>query len=425
MWAQLRALTPAQRFAFLASYLGWMLDAFDYFILVFVIKDVAKTFHVDKTHVTLAIFLTLAFRPVGAFLFGWAGDKFGRRVPLMIDVVFYSVMELLSGFAPTFTTFLILRAIFGIAMGGEWGLGASLAMESVPPQTRGLLSGILQQGYPVGYLLAAVAYRFVFPALGWRWMFFIGVLPALLSLFIRSKVRESPAWEQNRPAQARLKLGDALRSHLGLFAYMAILMAAFNFMSHGTQDNYPTFLQVQHHFAPNTVSAIAIIYNIGAICGGIFFGSLSQRIGRRRAIIIAALLALPVVPLWAYSHTAAMLALGAFAMQFFVQGAWGVIPAHLSELSPTAMRGTFTGFAYQTGNLIASYNATLQSGIAAAHHDDYSLALAAVVVVVLLAVAGITALGREAPGVRFDAGTAPAAPADGGTPGVWPPPPKL
>ncbi|MBV9849414.1 MAG: MFS transporter [Armatimonadetes bacterium] len=404
MWAQLRALTPTQRNAFLASYLGWTLDAFDFFILVFVIPDVAKEFHATKTAVTRAIFLTLAFRPVGAFLFGWAGDKFGRRVPLMIDVIFYSVMELLSGFAPTLTAFLVLRAIFGIAMGGEWGLGASLAMETVPAETRGLLSGILQQGYPVGYLLAALVFRFVFHthALGWRWMFFIGVLPALLSLFIRSRVQESPAWERNKAAQANLNLGSAVRSHLGLFAYMAVLMAAFNFMSHGTQDMYPTFLRVQRHFAPDTVSNIAIIYNLGAICGGVLFGGLSQRIGRRRAIIIAALLALPVVPLWAYSHTAAMLALGAFAMQFFVQGAWGVIPAHLSELSPTALRGTFTGFAYQTGNLIASYNATLQSGIAEAHGNDYSLALAATIVVVLLAVAGITALGREAPQARFE-----------------------
>ena len=403
MWAQLRALTPSQRYAFLAAYLGWTLDAFDFFILVFVVKDVAKEFHVAKTAVTYAIFLTLAFRPVGAFLFGWLGDKYGRRVPLMIDVVFYSVMELLSGFAPTLTVFLILRAIFGIAMGGEWGLGASLAMETVPARARGLLSGILQQGYPVGYLLAAVVYRYVFPALGWRWMFFIGVIPALLSLFIRSKVKESPAWEQNRAARDKPNLGQMVKTHLGLFAYMAILMAAFNFMSHGTQDNYPTFLQVQHHFAPATVSNIAIIYNLGAIIGGVFFGSLSQRIGRRRAIIIASLLALPVVPLWAYSHTAGMLALGAFAMQFFVQGAWGVIPAHLSELSPTALRGTFTGFAYQTGNLIASYNATLQSGIAEAHGNNYSLALASVIVVVLLAVAGITALGRDASNARFDA----------------------
>lgn len=403
MWEQLRALTPVQRNAFLAAYLGWTLDAFDFFILVFVIPDVAKEFKVEKTAVTYAIFLTLAFRPVGALLFGWLGDRYGRRIPLLIDVVFYSVMELLSGFAPTLTAFLVLRAIFGIAMGGEWGLGASLAMETVPARTRGLLSGILQQGYPVGYLLAAVVFRFVFPVLGWRWMFFIGVLPALLSLFIRFGVKESPVWVQRQKTRTTQNLGQAVKQNLGLFAYMVVLMAAFNFMSHGTQDNYPTFLRVQRHFSPDTVSTIAIIYNVGAICGGIFFGALSQRIGRRRAIVIAALLALPIVPLWAYSHTAAMLALGAFGMQFFVQGAWGVIPAHLSELAPNALRGTFTGLAYQTGNLIASYNATLQSRIADAHGGDYRLALASVILVVLVAVAGIAALGREAPGADFAA----------------------
>ena len=403
MWEQLRALTPVQRNAFLAAYLGWTLDAFDFFILVFVIPDVAKEFKVEKTAVTYAIFLTLAFRPVGAFLFGWLGDRYGRRIPLLVDVVFYSVMELLSGFAPTLTAFLVLRAIFGIAMGGEWGLGASLAMETVPARTRGLLSGILQQGYPVGYLLAAVVFRFVFPVLGWRWMFFIGVLPALLSLFIRFGVKESPVWVQNQQKRVTQNLGQSVRQNLGLFAYMAVLMAAFNFMSHGTQDNYPTFLRVQRHFSPDTVSTIAIIYNVGAICGGIFFGALSQRIGRRRAIVIAALLALPIVPLWAYSRTAAMLALGAFGMQFFVQGAWGVIPAHLSELAPNVLRGTFTGLAYQTGNLIASYNATLQSRIADSHGGDYRLALASVILVVLVAVAGITALGREAPGADFAA----------------------
>ena len=403
MLEQLRALTPVQRNAFLAAYLGWTLDAFDFFILVFVIPDVAKDFKVEKTAVTYAIFLTLAFRPVGAFLFGWLGDRFGRRIPLLIDVVFYSIMELLSGFAPNLTAFLILRAVFGIAMGGEWGLGASLAMETVPARTRGLLSGILQQGYPVGYLPAAVVFRFVFPVLGWRWMFFIGVLPALLSLFIRFGVQESPVWVQSQKKRATQSLGWTVRRNLGLFAYMAVLMAAFNFMSHGTQDNYPTFLRVQHHFNPDTVSAIAITYNVGAIFGGIFFGALSQRIGRRRAIIIASLLALPIVPLWAYSHTAGMLALGAFGMQFFVQGAWGVIPAHLSELAPNALRGTFTGLAYQTGNLIASYNATLQSRIAESHGNNYSLALASVILVVLLAVAGVTALGREAPSVDFAA----------------------
>jgi len=400
---QMRALTPAQRNAFLAAYLGWTLDAFDYFLMVFVLKDIEKEFHASPEAGAGLLFVTLACRPIGALLFGLAADRYGRRLPLMVDVVLYSVLELASGFAPSLTALLVLRALFGVAMGGEWGLGASLALESAPAESRGLLSGILQQGYPVGYLLGAVVYPFVEPNLGWRWMFFVGVLPALLSLFIRSKVQESPVWE--RRERERLDWGAMLRQHGGTFAYLVILMAAFNFMSHGTQDLYPKFLQVQRGFAPKTVSLIVIVYNLGALAGGIWVGGLSQRIGRRRAIIIFALLGLPVIPLWAFSHTAGLLALGSFLMQFCVQGAWGVIPAHLTELSPNALRGTFTGFAYQLGNLLAAVNATAQTRIAVRHggtlHPDYAVALALVIAVVLVAVAGVTALGREARGAEF------------------------
>lgn len=397
--AQLRALTPDQRNAFLASFLGWTLDAFDFFVLVFVIKDIAAEFHVDKSRVSLALMLTLACRPIGAYLFGWAADRYGRRLPLMINILCYSFINFLCGFAPSLTVLLVLRALFGIAMGGEWGLGASLAMESVPGQTRGLLSGILQEGYVVGYLLAAVVYRLVFPALGWRWMFFLSAFPALLSLFIRAKVKESPVWEQQRSHSTaeppQVGLGGALRQHGKLFLYLVLLMAAFNLMSHGTQDVYPTFLQVQHHFSPATVSNIVILYNLGALAGGIYFGSLSQRIGRRNAILIAVLLALPVVPLWAYAPSAGMLTLGAVLMQFFVQGAWGVIPVHLSELSPRILRSTFTGLTYQLGNLIASLNAPIQTRWAERNGNHFSLPLSVVVVVALLSVALITALGRN------------------------------
>ncbi len=405
-WSQLRALTADQRSAFLAAYLGWTLDAFDYFILVFVVKDIAREFHTDKTAVSLALLLTLAMRPVGALIFGLFADRYGRRMPLMVDVVLYSILELLSGFAPSLTTFLILRALFGIAMGGEWGLGASLALESTPPKLRGLLSGILQQGYPVGYLLGAILYPPVVAHLGWRWLFFLGVLPALLSLFIRARVKESPVWERGRHERVRFNVGQAVRQNAKLFGYLVLLMMAFNFMSHGTQDIYPTFLQVQHGFDADTVRAVAITYNIGALLGGILIGTLSERIGRRRAIIGSALLALPMVPLWAFSHTAGMLALGAFAMQFFVQGAWGVIPAHLSELSPNALRGVFTGFAYQLGNLLASVNGTLQTDLGEHHFGgDYGRALALTVGITLLAVALITALGRESRGITFASAT--------------------
>ena len=403
--SQLRALTTDQRNAFLAAYLGWTLDAFDFFVVVFVLKDIEKEFHASPQQGASVLFATLACRPIGAFLFGALADRFGRRIPLMIDIILYSVLELASGFAPTLTAFLILRALFGVAMGGEWGLGASLALESTPAASRGLLSGILQQGYPVGYLLGAVLYPFVVPHLGWRWMFFIGALPALLSLFIRSKVKESPVWERERPTRERIDWGQALRQHGGLFCYLVLLMTAFTFMSHGTQDLYPKFLQVQRKFDDNTVRAIVVTYNLGVLIGGIVVGTLSQRIGRRRAIVIFALLGLPVIPLWAFSHSPVLLGVGAFLMQFCVQGAWGVIPAHLTELSPTAFRGTFTGFAYQLGNLLAAANANIQTRIAEGHggikHPDYALGLASVILVVLLAVAGITALGKEARGAEF------------------------
>ena len=400
--ALLRSLTPAQRTAFLAAYLGWTLDAFDYFVVVFVMKDIAHDFHTTKTSVAFALLLTLACRPIGAAIFGIAGDRWGRRVPLMVSVSLYSVLELLSGFAPNLTSFLILRALFGVAMGGEWGLGASLALESAPRAARGLLSGILQQGYPVGYLLGAVLYRFVVPGLGWRWMFFIGVLPALLSLFIRRHVQESPVWQKGQSEQTPMRIVQVIRQSAGMFFFLVLLMTAFNFMSHGTQDNYPTFLQIQRHFGPNTVSNIAIIYNIGAILGGILVGTLSERIGRRRAIVISALLALTVVPLWVSGTTPATLALGAFLMQFFVQGAWGDVPAHLSELSPNQLRSTFTGFAYQLGNLFASYNSVLQTSMAERNHNDYASAMKLVVSIVLIAVAVIAGAGPEARGIDYE-----------------------
>ncbi len=422
-----RSLDEDQRNAFAASFLGWSLDAFDYFLLVFVFPDIIKQFHTDKTAVVTATTLTLAMRPVGALIFGVAGDRFGRRGPLIFNILVYSALELLTGFSTTLTGFLMLRALFGIGMGGEWGLGASLALETIPAKARGALSGLLQEGYPVGYLLAALVYLLAYPYIGWRGMFFIGAAPALVSLFITLKVRESPVWlarrEQARRDAAgggnaadKIKRADAKPGALiarygGTFAYLVALMAAFNFMSHGTQDLYPNFLQDQHHFKHSTVALIAAIYNIGAIAGGVYFGGLSQRIGRRKAIIIAALLALPIVPLWAFSHTAALLALGAFLMQVMVQGAWGVIPAHLIELSPAAARGTFTGLAYQCGNLIASVNGPLQTALAKRLGGDAHLgeSIALVIAVVLIAVAGITALGRERLGADLSGDSNPAA----------------
>jgi SHS family lactate transporter-like MFS transporter len=405
MLQPLRELTAAQRSTVLASFLGWTLDAFDFFILVFVIKDIAQDFGSAVKDIAFAITLTLAMRPVGALIFGLIADRFGRRPTLMIDVIFYSVVELLTAFAPSLTVLLVLRALYGVAMGGEWGVGASLTMEAIPARARGVVSGILQEGYAVGYLLASVAYGLFFSWIGWRGLFVIGALPAFLVLYIRLKVPESPAWQKTR--HVRVNHFTVIRERWPLFIYTIILMTAFNFFSHGTQDLYPTFLQLQHKLTPHEVSTIAIIYNIGAILGGITFGAWSERIGRRRAIIIAALLALPVIPLWALSDNIALLALGAFLVQFMVQGAWGVIPTHLNELSPDSVRGTFPGFTYQLGNLLASYNAPLQVSLATGFGGNYGAALAIVAAVVALAIVVIAGLGQERKGVVFGTDAAP------------------
>ncbi len=393
--------TSDQKHVVAASFLGWTLDAFDFFLMVFVLKDIAAEFGTQITDVTFAILLTLAMRPIGAYIFGRAADRWGRRPTLMIDVLLYSAIEFASGFAPNLTTLLILRAIFGIAMGGEWGVGASLTMESIPPKARGLVSGLLQSGYPTGYFLASIVYGVLFQYIGWRGMFMVGVIPALLVFYIRRKVPESPSWQ---PTTARSNTLAILRSHWQLGIYAVLLMTAFNFFSHGTQDLYPTFLQVQHHFSPHEVGLIAVIYNIGAIIGGLSFGSLSEKFGRRRVIIIAAMLSLFVLPLWAFSTSAIWLATGAFLMQVMVQGAWGVIPVHLNELSPDEAPGTFPGFVYQLGNLIASVNATLQAMIAAHYGGNYAIALAVVAGTVAVAIVILAAIGTEAKGIAFGNG---------------------
>ncbi|HSY90033.1 MAG TPA: MFS transporter, partial [Candidatus Binatus sp.] len=319
-----RRLTAVQRNTFIACFLGWSLDAFDFFILTFCVSAIATQFQTKVSVVAEAIFITLAFRPVGAFLFGMMADRFGRRPTLMVDIIAYSVFELSSAVAPSLKVFLITRALFGIAMGGEWGVGAALAFETLPAEGRGFFSGLLQEGYAVGYLLAALVFGTAFRFVGWRGMFVIGALPALLVIYIRTKVDESPAWVQGHVARkTEARVGSGIFTYLGTFAFLIVLMFAFNSFSHGSQDLYPTFLTKDHGFAPQTVGFIAIVANIGALLGGILFGTWSEKIGRRKAIVIAALLSIPVIPLWAYSHTVPMLALGGFLMQFMVQGAWG------------------------------------------------------------------------------------------------------
>src|SRR5580698_7064245 len=396
-----RRLTWVQRNTFIACFLGWSLDAFDFFILTFCVSAIATQFQAKVSAVTEAIFFTLAFRPVGAFLFGIMADRWGRRPTLMIDIIAYSVFELSSAFAPSLKIFLITRALFGIAMGGEWGVGAALAFETLPAEKRGFFSGLLQEGYAVGYLMAALVYGTMFNFVGWRGMFVIGALPAFLVIYIRTQVDESPAWLQGRVAKkAEGSPGKDILTYVGPFLLMAVLMFAFNSFSHGTQDLYATFLTKGHQLGPHPVMFIAVCANIGALIGGVLFGTWSERIGRRRAIVIAALLSIPVIPLWAYSHSVPMLALGGFLLQFMVQGAWGVIPAHLYELSPPAVRGTFPGFAYQLGNLISSRNGVFQSKLAEQRYGGvFAPVLAWTLLLVATLVAVVTGSGRERRGM--------------------------
>src|ERR1700736_5818603 len=384
--------------AVLAGFLGWTLDAFDFFLVVFSLTAIAQEFHRTDAEIALSITLTLMFRPVGAFIFGLMADRYGRRLPLMIDLVFYSVVEVATGFAHSFTTFLVLRALFGIEMGGEWGVGASLAMEKVPPRLRGFLSGLLQQGYAFGYLLAAFFFFFVFPRWGWRPIFFIGGLPALLALFVRYLVHESEVWERTRHKDWS-SLGRGILSHWKLFLYLTLLMAGMNFVSHGTQDMYPTFLQRDWGFSPQKRAALTAFSMIGAIIGGVSFGYLSDRVGRRRSIVLALVLAIAAIPLWAFSPSIIGLVIGAFAMQFMVQGAWGVIPAHITELSPDSVRGFLPGFAYQCGVLLASSVGYLEAVFAA--RTSYAHSMAIVALTVFSAAAIIAWAGREQRGLEF------------------------
>jgi MFS transporter, SHS family, lactate transporter len=398
-----------QRNAVLAGFLGWTLDAFDFFILTLLYDDLAQAFFPgtalseSRPRIVLAVTLTLAMRPVGAIVFGLLADRFGRRIPLMLNVIFYAAISVLCGLAHTYWQFIVLRMLFGIGMGGEWGVGASLALESAPARIRGLLSGLLQEGYAIGNMLSAVAFRLVYPWAvahyghdGWRVMFFLGGLPALLSLFIRARVKESEAWHEHRtdwPTYRRVILQNSKR-----FAYLVVLMAAMNFMSHGTQDMYPTLLKT-FGYDKARIADITILSMIGAVLGGLAFGSYSDRSGRRRAMIIAATCGLVMLPMWIAGFSPLTTVIGVFLMQFFVQGAWGIIPAHINELSPASHRGFFPGFAYQLGVLCASSIPYVESALG--ERFTYKQSMGMLMTLVFLAVILVVWKGPEAKGISF------------------------
>jgi SHS family lactate transporter-like MFS transporter len=400
---QTPAAARGARHAVLAGFFGWTLDAFDFFIVVFLFDTLARQFGVSKAQIVLTTTATLAMRPVGAVLFGLLADRFGRRIPLMANVIYFSLIELLCGFAPNFTIFFILRALFGIGMGGEWGVGASLAMEAAPCKWRGILSGILQSGYSIGYLLAAMATRFLLPHWGWRAMFWIGAIPALLALYIRTKVPESQAWKEHKAASTGEVL-SVVAKHWKRFAYLVVLMTFMMFLSHGTQDLYPDFLHEVHGVAQAVRANIAIIYNVGAVLGAIVFGHFSQRFGRRKSMMAALVLALLVIPLWAFGSSLALLTAGAFLMQAGVQGAWGVIPVHLNELAADSARGLMPGLAYQLGILFASPTNSIEYALR--DQVGYQWAIAGFEIVTICALGALLWFGAEDHGKVFVRGEA-------------------
>ena len=392
----LEARTKA-RYAVAAGFLGWTLDAFDFFVVVFVLSAVARNFDRSIPAIALTLTVTLAMRPVGAFAFGLLADHYGRRLVLLANVAFFTLMEVMSGLARSYTQFFLLRLLYGIGMGGNWGVGASLAMESAPPKWRGILSGLLQEGYALGNVLAAIAYYTIFPRWGWRVMFFVGAAPGLVTMLLCLRVQDPQAWQESRTNWSTYR--RAIFKNSRLFLYLVALMAAMNFISHGTQDLYPTFLQRQRHFGVNATALITGLSMIGAILGGLTFGHFSDRTGRRRAMVCAELLGMAAVPLWIMAPNQPLILLGAFIMQFMVQGAWGVIPAHINELSPPQLRGFFPGFAYQLGVLIASSIGYIEALLG--EHFSYSISMGSLAIVVLCIGAIVISAGPEAKGVPF------------------------
>jgi SHS family lactate transporter-like MFS transporter len=405
---QFQRLSSRQRHTFAAAFLGWTLDSLDFFLLIFCVSAIAGEFHTQPSAVLGAVFMTQAFRPVGALLFGILADRYGRRPVLMFNILSFSVIELACAFAPSLNVLLVLRALFGIAMGGEWGVGAALAFETLPTEGRGAFSGILQEGYALGSILASAAFAFLFHRIGWRGLFIFGTTPAILVFFVQARVAESPVWLAGAKKRlARAADGSAvplvlpnLMAFLPTFLFLILLMTAFMSFSHGTQDVYPTFLAVTAHLSPETIGIIGILYGLSSIAGGFTFGVLSEKWGRKRAIVAAALLAIPVIPLYAYGHSAITLGAGAVLMQFMVQGAWGVVPAYLTELSPAPVRATAPGLAYQLGGLVTSWNGKGQA-LAAERWGNYPAVLAITVIVVALALAGLATMGREAKGTEM------------------------
>ncbi|KAI0074125.1 MFS general substrate transporter [Panus rudis PR-1116 ss-1] len=374
----LRSLTWVQWGHFFSGWLAWTCDAIDFFSVSLSVTHLTVQFDKKTKDITTAITLTLLLRSVGAVIFGVLSDRFGRKWPLVANLLVVALLELGSGFVNTFSAFLAVRSLFGIAMGGIWGLAASTGLENLPVEARGLASGILQQGYAVGYLLAAVINLNLVPSVsaGWRALFWTGAGISLFAAFIRMLLPESEvflrakALEKARGKTTKHKTKVfmhetwvMLKRHWLLCIYAVLLMTGFNFLSHGSQDLYPTYLQQSKGFSDHNATVATIIGNCvsSSHSGGAIAGWLSQYIGRRLTIIIFVLAIGAFIPLWILPSSFGALAAGAFCIQFGVQGAWGVIPIQLAEMSPPAFRATFPGVAYQVGNMVSSASAQIEA----------------------------------------------------------------
>lgn len=397
--------TPGWSYAVVSGILGWILDAFDFFVVIFLVDTLALNFGVGKQAIVWTISATLAMRPIGALLFGTLADRFGRRRPLAACVLYFSSVTALSAFAPNYAVFAVLRALYGIGMGGYWGVGASLAMESAPIRYRGVFSGLMQSGYPIGYLLAAMATESVLPHFGWRALFCIGFAIAILISILVLRAPESSAWQQHHRRSIGVMFRVLWENRSG-FTYLLLVMTVMSCLSHGTQDLYPDFLKSAHGLSRSTVSGIAILYNVCAIGGSLLFGQLSESFGRRHTMMLALTVALLALYPWAFGVVPITLMFGACLMQTGVQGTFGIIPAHLNELAPNAVRSLFPGFVYQLGVLIASPAVSIEYALQKRLGYPWALTLFEGVVIVSLIV--IFALGPERKGRDFHAADASA-----------------
>ncbi|GAA6064042.1 hypothetical protein JCM10212_001468 [Sporobolomyces blumeae] len=423
----LGSITVMQWLSFTSAFIAWTCDAIDFFGVSLGAGRLSVAFDKPLKTITTAITLTLLFRPLGAIIFGLAGDRYGRKWPLIVDLLCCGVLSLATAFTKTFGAFLAVRSLFGIAMGGIWGLSAAQGLETLPVEARGLFSGILQEGYAVGYLLSAVVNLTVVAKHNdWRILFFFGAAAAAFAAVLRAVLPESSYFLERRAAEKAAgttvssaqksktflrEAGRAVKLHWVRCVFSLCLMTGFNFFSHGSQDVYPSLIKESKGLSAHQATLATIIGNCGAIAGGVVAGFVSQYLGRRLTIIVCCLWTIAFIPLWYLPNSFGPLAVGAFCVQVGVQGAWGVVPIYLMEISPVAFRSVFPGVAYQLGNMVSSASAQIETTAGAniktaEGRPDYGKVGAILIGVVAAWIIGCCLIGREYHGSHFEKGKA-------------------